>query len=300
MGEKLLNLSILTSYLEQLFFMPDLLSRNANNSNPLIERLRTLVESPRTQNFITGVIILNAITLGLETSEAIMARFGPALKLIDRLALTIFVLELTAKMAVYRRRFFTNGWNLFDFVIVGISLMPATGNLSVLRAFRVLRVLRMFSVVPKLRAVVQALLEAVPSMASIIVVLMLVYYVTAVLANQLFGEKFEPWFGTIGRAMYSLFEIMTFDNWSSGIVRPVMETYPWAWIFFLPFIIVTSFAVLNLFIAIIVNSMQVQHEAENQQAKSAAEDQLALQLQGLAQQVAALREEIAILRNRRQ
>lgn len=265
-----------------------------------LERLRTVVESSRTQNFITAVILLNAITLGLETSDAMMARFGALLKVIDRLALAIFVLELAVKMLVYGRRFFASGWNVFDFLIIAISLMPATGNLSVLRAFRVLRVLRMFSVVPKLRAVVQALLEAVPSMLSIIVVLMLVYYVTAVLANQLFGEKFDAWFGTIGRSMYSLFEIMTFDNWSSGIVRPVMEAYPWAWIFFLPFIIVTSFAVLNLFIAIIVNAMQAQHEAENQQAKSAAEDQLALQLQGLAQQVAALREEIAILRNRRE
>lgn len=279
--------------------MSELLSRNANPSNTFIERLRALVESSRTQNFIIGVIILNAITLGLETSEAIMARLGPLLKMIDRLALAIFVLELAAKTAVYRRRFFANGWNTFDFVIVAISLMPATGNLSVLRAFRVLRVLRMFSVVPKLRAVVQALLEAVPSMASIIVVLMLVYYVTAVLANQLFGEKFAAWFGTIGRSMYSLFEIMTFDNWSSGIVRPVMEVYPWAWIFFLPFIIVTSFAVLNLFIAIIVNSMQAQHEAENQQAQSTADNNLALELQRLIQQVASLREEIAILRNQR-
>lgn len=265
-----------------------------------LERLRTVVESSRTQNFITAVILLNAITLGLETAEAMMARFGPLLKMIDRLALAIFVLELAAKMIVYRRRFFTNGWNIFDFLIITISLMPATGNLSVLRAFRVLRVLRMFSVVPKLRAVVQALLEAVPSMLSIIVVLMLVYYVTAVLANQLFGEKFDAWFGTIGRAMYSLFEIMTFDNWSSGIVRPVMEAYPWAWIFFLPFIIVTSFAVLNLFIAIIVNAMQAQHEAENQQAQSAAENQLAVELQRLAQQISSLREEVGNLRNRRE
>ncbi len=258
--------------------------------------LQSLVESSRTQNVITAVILINAVTLGLETSATVMASAGAWLKLIDRLALAIFVLELAAKMIVYGRRFFTGGWNVFDFVIVAISLMPATGNLSVLRAFRVLRVLRMFSVVPKLRAVIQALLEAIPSMASIIVVLMLVYYVTAVLAHQLFGEQFGAWFGTIGRAMYSLFEIMTFDNWSSGIVRPVMEVYPWAWAFFLPFIILTSFAVLNLFIAIIVNTMQSQQEAERQDEMTALRGAAHKEAETIVQQISSLQQEVAALR----
>lgn len=271
-----------------------------NNPIPKAGRARAalqgFVESGRTQNFLTTVILLNAITLGLETSTTAMASTGTWLKLIDRIALAIFVLELAAKLLVYGRRFFKSGWNVFDFVIIAISLMPASGNLSVLRAFRVLRVLRMFSVVPKLRSVVQALLEAIPSMASIIVVLMLVYYVTAVLANQLFGARFTEWFGTIGRAMYSLFEIMTFDNWSSGIVRPVMEVYPWAWIFFLPFIIITSFAVLNLFIAIIVNTMQSQHEAERQDEIAALRVAAHDESETLSQQIAGLREEVLALR----
>lgn len=258
--------------------------------------LQNLVESGRTQNFITAVILVNAVTLGLETSTTAMASVGAWLKLIDRIALAIFVLELGAKLLVYGPRFFRGGWNVFDFVIVAISLMPATGNLSVLRAFRVLRVLRMFSVVPKLCSVVQALLDAIPSMASIIVVLVLVYYVTAVLANQLFGTRFEEWFGTIGRAMYSLFEIMTFDNWSSGIVRPVMEVYPWAWIFFLPFIIVTSFAVLNLFIAIIVSTMQSQQEAERQNEMAAMRVAAHDESETLSHQIAGLREEVLALR----
>ncbi|MEK7728475.1 MAG: ion transporter [candidate division KSB1 bacterium] len=258
--------------------------------------LQNLVESGRTQSFLTAVILINAITLGLETSTTAMASAGTWLKLIDRFALAIFVLELSAKLLVYGPRFFRGGWNVFDFVIVAISLLPATGNLSVLRAFRVLRVLRMFSVVPKLRSVVQALLEAIPSMVSIIVVLMLVYYVTAVLAHQLFGARFGEWFGTIGRAMYSLFEIMTFDNWSSGIVRPVMEVYPWAWIFFLPFIIVTSFAVLNLFIAIIVNTMQSQQEAERQNEMAALRVAAHDESETLSQQIAGLREEVLALR----
>ncbi|NUM68893.1 ion transporter [candidate division KSB1 bacterium] len=236
------------------------------------ERIKTIVESTRTQHFITAVIVLNAITLGLETSAEAMAAFGPVLLAIDRLALLIFVVELTAKISVYRLRFFTSGWNWFDFVIVGISLVPGAGNLSVLRAFRIFRVLRLFSVVPKLRSVVQALLAAIPS-----------------------GARFAEWFGTIGRSMYSLFEIMTFDNWSSGIVRPVMAVYPWAWVFFLPFIVVTSFAVLNLFIAIIVNTMQAQHEAELQQERRDERTEWLAGNSELAQEITELRRQVAAL-----
>ena len=232
-------------------------------------RLQRVVESPHLQRFITAVILLNAVTLGLETSGTVMAAVGPWLILTDRIILGIFVVELVAKMLVYRLGFFRSGWNVFDFIIVGISLVPATGNLSVLRALRILRVLRLLSVVPQMRKVVQALLNAIPGMGSIMAVLMLVFYVASVLATKLFGTHPDPnmqeWFGTIGRSMYSLFQIMTLESWSMGIVRPTMELFPWAWVFFVPFIVLTSFAVLNLFIAIIVNAMQSQHEAEQQE-----------------------------------
>ncbi len=261
----------------------------------MLERLKAVVESTRTQHFITAVIVLNAITLGLETSAEMMAAFGPVLSAIDHLALLIFVVELTAKIFVHRLRFFTSGWNWFDFVIVGISLVPGAGNLSVLRALRILRALRLFSVVPRLRAVVQALLDAIPSMVSILVVLLLVYYVTAVLATKLFGLEFPEWFGTIGRSMYSLFEIMTFDNWSSGIVRPVMARHPWAWLFFLPFIVITSFAVLNLFIAIIVSTMQAQHEAELQRERRDERTEWLAGNTELVQEITALRRQVAAL-----
>ena len=190
----------------------------------------------------------------------------------------MFVAELVAKLIVYRWRFFRSGWNVFDFIIVGISLVPASGNLSVLRALRILRVLRLLSVVPDLRKVIEALLRAVPGMSSIVAVLMLVFYVSAVLSTKLFGLEVHPddtagdmqeWFGTIGASMYSLFQIMTLESWSMGIVRPTMELYPWAWVFFVPFIILTSFAVLNLFIAIIVNAMQSQHDAEQAEQTAA-------------------------------
>lgn len=218
--------------------------------------LRKLVESGAFSITITAVIVINAITLGLETWPRAMEAAGPVLLTIDVAALWIFTVELALKLWVYRSRFFRNGWNVFDLAIVAIAWLPAAGPLSVLRALRIMRVLRLVSVVPQMRTVVGALLKALPGMGSILAVLILVFYVAAVMATKLFGEGFPQWFGSIGASMFSLFQIMTLESWSMGIVRPVMEQYPAAWAFFVPFIVVTTFTVLNLFIALIVNSMQ--------------------------------------------
>ena len=218
--------------------------------------LRNIVESRTFSLVITFVIVINAITLGLETSPLAMNVAGPLLLAIDTAALWIFTVEIGLKLWVYRSRFIRDGWNIFDFVIVTIAWLPAAGPLSVLRALRIMRVLRLVSVVPQMRTVVGALFKALPGMGSILAVLMLVFYVAAVMATKLFGEGFPDWFGSIGASMFSLFQIMTLESWSMGIVRPVMEQYPSAWAFFVPFIIVTTFTVLNLFIALIVNSMQ--------------------------------------------
>ncbi|MBX3497654.1 MAG: ion transporter [Parvibaculum sp.] len=234
-------------------------------------RVAALVERPLFQHFVTAVILVNAVTLGLETSASAMQAAGPLLIALDRIALSIFVVELALKLYARRWRFFTDGWNVFDFIIVGIALVPAAGPFSVLRALRILRVLRLLSVVPSLRKVIASLIGALPGMGSIIAVLFLVFYVGAVLATKLFGASFPDWFGTIGGSMYSLFQIMTLESWSMGIVRPVMEVYPYAWIFFVPFIVMTSFMVLNLFIAIIVNSMQALHEEEHTRAQDERE-----------------------------
>jgi len=235
-------------------------------------RAASLVGTSWFQNAITAVILVNAVTLGLETSAAAMESAGPVLILTDRIALAIFVAEIALKLFAARLRFFRDGWNVFDFIIVGIALVPAAGPLSVLRALRILRVLRLLSVVPSLRKVVAALFGALPGMGSIIAVLSLVFYVGAVLSTKLFGDTFPDWFGTIGGSMYSLFQIMTLESWSMGIVRPVMEVYPYAWVFFVPFIVMTSFMVLNLFIAIIVNSMQSLHDEEQNAAQDARDE----------------------------
>jgi voltage-gated sodium channel len=222
--------------------------------------VKELIESRRFETAIMVIIIINAITLGLETDSDVMESVGPALILIDRIVLGVFVLELLARVFVYRLKFFNDPWRIFDFLVVAIALVPATGNLSVLRALRILRVLRLISVVPSLRRVVGGLIAALPGMGSISVLLLLVFYVFSVMATKLYGAIFPDWFGSIGASAYSLFQIMTLESWSMGIVRPVMQEFPFAWLFFIVFILCTTFTVLNLFIGIIVSAMQAEHD----------------------------------------
>ncbi len=226
----------------------------------LRQELRDVIELPFVSGAITALIVVNAVVLGLETDVDIMASFGDALRSIDRVLLMIFTIELALKLFVYRRDFFRSGWNTFDFLIIAIAWLPAAGPLAILRALRILRVLRLLSVVPQMRRVISAIGHSLPGMASVIGVLCLVFYVSAVLCTNLFGQHPDPrmqeWFGSIGASAYTLFQIMTLESWSMGIVRPTMELFPYAWLFFVPFIIVTSFAVLNLFIGIIVDAMQ--------------------------------------------
>lgn len=234
--------------------------------------LQRFVHHPRFQATTTIVILINALTLGLETSPTVMDVAGTFLHLLDKLALAYFTVEVALRMVAHRLRFFRSGWNLFDFAIVGISLLPHSGGLSVLRALRILRALRLFSTVPSLKRVVNALTAAIPGMASIAVVLLVLFYVSAVLATKLFGAGFDDWFGSLGRSLYTLFQIMTLESWSMGIVRPVLAVHSWAWLFFVPFIVVTSFAVLNLFIGVIVSA--IQEVAEPSKAESGMEAEL--------------------------
>ncbi len=242
-----------------------LLPRQDTALNRFRYKVGKFIERPMITRAITVLIVFNAITLGLETSPTIMDRFGSTLIFLDQAVLGVFVLELLAKLFIYGWRFFTSAWNIFDFVIVGIAIVPSSGNFSVLRSLRILRGLRLITVVPSMRRVVTALMASLPGISSVIALLALVYYVFGVLVTRLYGAIFPDWFGTIGKSMYSLFQIMTLESWSMGIVRPVMEKFPWAWLVFVPFILVTSFAVINLFVAVIVNAMTEQNQAESEE-----------------------------------
>lgn len=231
--------------------------------SPLQSLLRRILGRPAVQTFIMCVIIFNAIVLGMQTSPTIVHATGNLLHLLDLIALAIFVAELGAKLFVHRRGFFRDAWNVFDFAVVAVTLVPASPGLSVLRALRILRALRLISMIPEMRLVVQALLKAIPGMGSIIMLLAIVFYIAAVMATTLFSATHPEFFGSIGGSLYSLFQIMTLESWSMGIVRPVMEQHPLAWMFFIPFIMTATFAALNMFIAIIVNAVQdVQHSGE--------------------------------------
>ncbi|GHF34993.1 ion transporter [Seohaeicola zhoushanensis] len=264
--------------------------------NDTRERLRALVESDRFKNTIMTVIIVNALTLGLSTSDRAVAAVGPLLSLIDTLALTVFVIELLIKFFVYRFAFFNSAWNIFDFIVVAIGLMPSGGGLSALRGLRVIRTLRLLSVVPQMRAVVQALLDALPGMGAVIIMLSIVYYVFGVMATLLFGNVFDEWFGTLGRSIYSLFQIMTLESWSMGIVRPVMKEFPYAWAFFVPFIMATTFSVLNLFIGLMVNTMQSAVEDETEAEFEGLRDLVKVETDIVGEQVAAMHEELKAMR----
>ena len=236
-------------------------------------RLAIWLETMPVRWFIIGVILFNAVILGLETSASIMAEWGGILILLDKICLMFFCGELLLKLYAFGWRFFRDFWNWFDMIIVGIALMPSSGTLSVLRALRILRILRVISVAPRLRRVVEGFIQALPGMGSVFLLMGLIFYIGAVMATKMFGGEcpgctpeeqamFEEWFGSIGASAYSLFQIMTLESWSMGIVRPVMAVYDWAWAFFVPFIMVTTFAVVNLLVGLIVNSMQDAHHEE--------------------------------------
>ena len=254
----------------------------------LTQRLGTLISSDGFGNFITAVILINAVTLGMETSDTIMSRFGAAVLFIDQLCLAIFVVELLAKLWVQRLRFFLRGWNIFDFVIVSIAFLPGAQGMSVLRALRILRVLRVISVAPRLRRVVEGFITALPGMGSVFLLMAIIFYIGSVIATKLFAESFPDWFGNLALSAYSLFQIMTLESWSMGIVRPVMEVYPYAWAFFVPFIMVTTFAVVNLLVGLIVNSMQDAHHEEEGERTDAYRDLVLARLEAIEQQISAL------------
>jgi voltage-gated sodium channel len=261
----------------------------------LRERCSQFIENNTVQRILLALILLNAVILGMETMPALMASVGPHLLALDKAILTVFVLEIAIRLFVHRLAFFKDGWSVFDFIVVGIALVPASGPFAVLRALRVLRVLRVLTFVPAMRNIVGALIKSLNGMLSIGMVLGLIYYVAAVMVTKLFGAAFPDWFGSLGASLYTLFQVMTLESWSMGIARPVMAQFPYAWLFFVPFILIATFTMLNLFIAVIVNAVQAIHDDEHkaeQDAEKATQQQLLQQMQLLQHELAQLRAQL--------
>ena len=263
----------------------------------MLVRLQRLVNGPRLESVITALIVVNALTLGLETIPAVAQTYGRMLWAIDHAILAVFVIEIAARIVANRLAFFRDPWSLFDFAVVGIALVPATESFSVLRALRVLRVLRLVSRVPSLKRVVGGLIAALPGMGSIILLLALLFYVFGVMATKLYGQDFPELFGTLGHSLFTLFTIMTLEGWVEDVVKPVSERFPSATFFFIPFIIGTTFTVLNLFIGIIVNAMQAEHEKAEAARREVERDAFGVETEPLLSELKHLRAELAALRS---
>lgn len=252
--------------------------------------LARTIESQRIQWTTTAIILFNAVLLGIETNAGILELHGATLRILDSLCLAYFLVEIVAKLLAYRLEFYRNGWNCFDFIVVAVALIPGAGIWGVLRSLRVLRVLRLLTVVPQLRKVVAAFMHAIPGLSGVIILMAIFFYTFGVLTTTLFADAFPQWFGSLGKSLYSLFQIMTLESWSMGIVRPVMETFPWAWAIFIPFIVVATFTILNLFIGIIVSTMQELSSA-NESAPNPSE--IAQTLLRMENDLASLRASLA-------
>lgn len=251
--------------------------------------LQRYLSTAGVQRAIIVLIVVNAITLGLETSPAVMSRVGPQLIALDTALLSVFTIEVALRIVAFRLDFFRDPWSVFDLIVIAIALIPASGSLSVLRALRVLRVLRLVSAVPSMRRVVTALIGSLPGIGSVAALLGIVFYVSAVIATKLFGEDFPALFGSLAHTTFTLFQIMTLEGWAD-LSRQVMEKHPYAWIFFVAFILVATFTMLNLFIAIVVNAMQSAHGESDEDA--------AVRRQALLDEMTALRSSLAELKAR--
>jgi voltage-gated sodium channel len=233
-----------------------------HSNSPWKKRIEDFMANPWVQNFLVFLILLNAVILGLETDADIMNSMGHQLLFIDHAILWIFIAEIVVLIAARGMGYFKDPWCVFDFIVVGIALIPASGSLSVLRALRVLRVLRLINKVESMRKVVGGLLSALPGLGSVFGLIMIIFYVAAVIATNLFQHDFPQWFGNLGSSAFTLFQIMTLEGWSQELARPIMEVFPYAWIFFVVFILIATFVVFNLFIAVIVDSITADKEQD--------------------------------------
>ena len=222
------------------------------------EPLSRLVESRRFEYFIIGVILANAAILGLGTSSRIEEQYRDLLNLGNQVALGIFIVEAAMKLlalAPRSHRYFQSGWNIFDFAVIVFSLVPATGEFAMVsRLARLLRVVRLITTVKELRVIVAALVRAIPSVGHVMVLMSIVVYIYAIMGYHLFAEEDPEHWRTLGISLLTLFNIVTLEGWVE-VMNSVMDAYPWAWIYFVSFIVIGTFVVINMFIAIIVNSL---------------------------------------------
>ncbi|MEO0314378.1 MAG: hypothetical protein RI928_834 [Pseudomonadota bacterium] len=250
-------------------------------------QIERFMARPFVQRFLITLIVVNAGILGIQTNPEIMDTIGTELILMDHAILWVFIAEIVLLMAARGWHFFKDPWCIFDFLVVAIALVPATGSLSVLRALRVLRILRLVNKIDSMRRVVSALLGSLPGLGSVFGLVLIVFYVAGVIATNMYATEFPDRFGSLGISFYTLFQVMTLEGWSEEIVRPIMAIYPTAWVFFLIFIFISTFIVVNLFVAVIVDSINT---IKNDEDKKIEDSDVLSRIEALHAEIAELKE----------
>jgi voltage-gated sodium channel len=276
----------------------------------MAERARRIADSNRFQGFIFGVIAFNAVVLGLETYDGISDEYGDVLAILNDACLGIFVVEVAIRIASYGRRpqdFFKEGWNVFDFVVIGAAFLPGLRqNATLLRLVRLLRIVRLVSVLPELRVLIRGMVGALPPIGSMGVLAFLFIYVYGMLGNILYGEELPGQWGDIGDSMLTLFTVLTLEGWNE-VLADAQAVHPQSWIFFISFVLIASLLLINILIAIIINAMEEAREIEVEetieQRKREAEEagaeydehlETAIRIQALKQAVEDLEEQLGI------
>ena len=259
-----------------------------------LRNLCNVVFLPPVQAAIIIIIILNSLTLGLDTIKDLSYETKQFLAYFDTFVLYIYVLELVLKHIALGFKFWKNGWNIFDFIIVAMSFIPAGSSLSVLRGLRILRILRLFTSIKPLRIIVLGLMKSIPSIAWLLLMLLINFYLFAVIGTNFFGEKFPVFFGSIGKSSFTLFQVMTLESWSMSVARPIIAEFEYAFIYFVVFILINTFEMLNLFVGIIVSAMSSSYSEDNKDSSDkekhngrecSTEDNLQKSIQDLKKQL---------------
>ena len=234
-------------------------------------RLWRLVESPIFVGFILAVIIANAVVLGLQTYDEIDQRHGDTLALLNGVCLAIFVVELALRIGAYGRRpldFFRSGWNIFDFVVIGVAFVPGVRESStLLRLARLLRVVRVVRILPELRVLVTGVVRSLPPLGSMLLLTTVMLFVYGMLGWLLFADEIPQDWGNIGRAMLSLFVLLTLEDFPR-YMDAGMEVHPWSWIYLVTFVLITVFIIINVLIGIVLNSMEEARELDRRRRLS--------------------------------
>jgi voltage-gated sodium channel len=225
----------------------------------VIAAARRIADDPRFQYFILGVIVVGAVVIGVETSPTLTARYGAALAALEILIQVIFVVEIAVRILAHWPRpasFFADAWNVFDFSVVAVSLLPQAGAFAIVaRLARLLRVTRLVSAFPELRLIIGTMIRSIPSMGHVILLLSILLYVYSVIGFHVFRATDPAHWGSLGRALLTLFQMLTLEGWVD-IQAAVLETHPWAWVYFSSFVFVAVFVVVNLFIAVVLNNLE--------------------------------------------